>query len=104
GRGGGRTIALSDFHLLPGDTPDREHALRPGELITAVSLPPLPPGARQVYVKLRDRESFEFALASAAVVLWLDGGRVRESRIARVPKVKKSRRSRGGPRPETMTP
>jgi xanthine dehydrogenase YagS FAD-binding subunit len=82
GRGGERTVAFQHFHLLPGATPDKEHALVPGELITAVVLPALPPGSRQQYVKLRDRQSFEFALASAAVIVWLDGGRIRDVRIA----------------------
>ena len=82
GPDGERTIPCRDFHLLPGDTPDREHALRPGELVTAITLPKLPAGSRQHYVKLRDRESFEFALASAAVIVWLDGGRVRDVRVA----------------------
>lgn len=79
---GERTVSMLDFHLLPGDTPDKEHALRPAELITAVILPPPPDGARSWYVKLRDRESYEFALSSAAVLLQLDGNRIRESRLA----------------------
>jgi xanthine dehydrogenase YagS FAD-binding subunit len=82
GAAGERTIAFADFHLLPGDTPDREHALRPGELVTAVILPPPLDGSRQHYVKLRDRESFEFALASAAVILRLDGDRIPYARVA----------------------
>jgi xanthine dehydrogenase YagS FAD-binding subunit len=82
GPAGERTIPFGEFHLLPGDTPDREHALRPDELITAVVLAPPPSGARQHYLKLRDRESFEFALASVAVVAQLEGGRFRDVRIA----------------------
>jgi xanthine dehydrogenase YagS FAD-binding subunit len=79
---GERTVPLRDFFLLPGETPEKEHALVAGELITAVTLPPLPPGAHSWYVKLRDRASFEFALASAAVVLQSEGGRIREARVA----------------------
>lgn len=79
---GARTIAFQDFHLLPGGTPEQEHALAPGELITAVTLPPPPAGARSHYVKRRQRESFEFALASAAVLLVLDGARIAEARVA----------------------
>ena len=82
GGGGERTITLRDFHLLPGASPEKEHALRPDELVTAVILPAEPAGSRQHYLKLRDRESFEFALASAAVIAWLDGGRIRDVRIA----------------------
>ncbi len=81
---GERRIPFADFHLLPGDTPHRESILYPGELITAVVLAAPPAGARSWYVKLRDRESYAFALASAAV--WIvpaeTGGRFREVRIA----------------------
>jgi xanthine dehydrogenase YagS FAD-binding subunit len=80
--GGERTIPFADFHLLPGQTPEKEHALHPRELIVAVTLPPPPAGARQHYLKLRDRESFEFALASAAIVATRDGDRIREARVA----------------------
>jgi xanthine dehydrogenase YagS FAD-binding subunit len=73
---------VRDFHLLPGHTPEKEHALKPGEMITAVSLPVLPRGSRQHYVKLRDRDSFEFALASAAVIVWVNAGRIRNARVA----------------------
>src|ERR1700756_1724606 len=66
---GSRAVAFRDFHLLPGNTPHRETVLEPGELITHVTLPPPIAGSRQVYVKLRDRASYEFALASAAVVM-----------------------------------
>ena len=82
GKNGERTLPFSDFHLLPGSTPEKEHALEPDEIITGVILPPLPSKAHSLYVKLRDRESYEFALASAAVVLELDGGKIREARIA----------------------
>jgi xanthine dehydrogenase YagS FAD-binding subunit len=82
GPGGNRKIPMAEFHLLPGDHPEREHALAPGELITAVDIPPLPFAARSLYVKVRDRASYAFALASAAVALDLQGGRVRGARIA----------------------
>src|SRR5437763_2783562 len=79
---GTRVVPLNDFYLLPGDTPQRETVLAPGELITAILLPP--PGAdqRSHYLKLRDRASFEFALVSAAVVVSRDGDRIRAARIA----------------------
>jgi xanthine dehydrogenase YagS FAD-binding subunit len=79
---GERRVALADFHLLPGDTPHLEHALQPGEIITTLVLGPPLASARSRYVKLRDRESFEFALASAAVVVQFDGHRMREARVA----------------------
>src|SRR4051794_18293405 len=64
---GTRRIALENFHLLPGDTPERENVLLPGELITAVEVPAAPLARRSLYRKVRDRASFEFALAAAAV-------------------------------------
>jgi xanthine dehydrogenase YagS FAD-binding subunit len=79
---GTRTIPIGDFHLLPGDTPDRETELEPGDLITHVTLPPPIAGSKQVYLKLRDRASYEFALASAAVVMKVDGRNVSYIRIA----------------------
>ncbi|ARP96737.1 FAD binding domain-containing protein [Bordetella genomosp. 13] len=82
GAGGMRTIPIADFYLLPGDTPHRETVLEPGELITAVVLPRLPSGTRSAYLKLRDRASYEFALASAAVVLHVNGGRIDHAGIA----------------------
>src|SRR5689334_5334597 len=79
---GSREIAIGDFHLLPGDTPHKETVLEPGDLVTHVTLPPPPAGSKQVYLKLRDRASYEFALASAAVVITLAGGNVTYARIA----------------------
>jgi xanthine dehydrogenase YagS FAD-binding subunit len=79
---GTRSVPIGDFHLLPGDTPHRETVLEPGDLITHVTLPPPIAGSKQVYLKLRDRESYEFALASAAVVMTVDGGNVSYIRIA----------------------
>jgi xanthine dehydrogenase YagS FAD-binding subunit len=79
---GPRTISIADFHLLPGNTPNRETVLEPGDLITHVTLPPPIASSKQVYLKLRDRASYEFALASAAVVLSATGGKVTKARIA----------------------
>lgn len=76
-----RTVALSDFYRLPGDTPHVENAMRAGELITGVTLPPPVPGGRSCYLKLRDRASYEFALASAAVVLAVEDGRIAHVRL-----------------------
>jgi xanthine dehydrogenase YagS FAD-binding subunit len=72
---GSRAVPFGDFHLLPGRTPHRETVLEPGDLVTHVILPPPVAGTKQVYLKLRDRASYEFALASAAVVLSVSGGR-----------------------------
>src|SRR5437763_4678074 len=77
-----RAIPIADFHLLPGDTPQRETVLEPGDLITHVTLPPPVAGSKQVYLKLRDRASYEFALASAAVVVTIADGKVTRARIA----------------------
>jgi len=82
GARGTRAIPLDDFHLLPGDTPHRETVLEPGDLITHVTLPPPRTGATSRYLKLRDRASYEFALASAAVVVEVTGGRFRYIRLA----------------------
>jgi xanthine dehydrogenase YagS FAD-binding subunit len=82
GAKGSRAIPIGDFHLLPGSTPNRETVLEPGDLITHVTLPPARSGSKQVYLKLRDRASYEFALASAAVVITIAGGKVTQARIA----------------------
>ena len=79
---GVRAIPFADFHLLPGDTPDRETVLEAGDLITHVTLPPPVAGSKQHYLKLRDRASYEFALASAAVVLSIADEKVTRVRIA----------------------
>ena len=79
---GTRAIPFGDFHLLPGSTPHRETVLEPGDLITAVTLPPPISGSKQAYLKLRDRASYEFALASAAIVISVAGGKVSRARIA----------------------
>jgi xanthine dehydrogenase YagS FAD-binding subunit len=82
GPAGRRAIPVDDFFLLPGDTPQLEHPLDHGELIVAVEVPPLPVARRSLYLKVRDRESYEFALASVAVALGLEGGAVGEVRLA----------------------
>lgn len=82
GQNGERKIPFGEFHLLPGSTPEKEHSLLPGELITYVMLPALAAGVKSYYIKLRDRQSYEFALASAAVVVRAEGGRIREARVA----------------------
>jgi xanthine dehydrogenase YagS FAD-binding subunit len=80
GPNGQREIAIGDFHTLPGDHPEVETTLKPGELITYVTLPPVT--GKQHYLKVRDRASFAFALASAAVVLELEGGAIKAARVA----------------------
>lgn len=82
GPAGSRVIPFSEFHLLPGQTPQLEHSLRSGELITQVEIPALPNGVKSHYLKVRDRASYEFALTSAAVILQVNGGRVQYARIA----------------------
>src|SRR5437773_6305926 len=79
---GERSIPIGDFHMLPGNTPHRETVLEPGDLITPFTLPPPAPGNRSRYLKLRDRASYEFALASAAVVISVAGGQVTRARVA----------------------
>jgi xanthine dehydrogenase YagS FAD-binding subunit len=79
---GERAIPIADFHLLPGNTPQRETVLEPGDLITHVTLPPPAPGSRALYLKLRDRASYEFALASAAVVITSANAKITRARIA----------------------
>jgi CO/xanthine dehydrogenase FAD-binding subunit len=82
GADGERTVPLTGFYRTPGDTPAVENALEPGELITAVEVPLLPDGARSAYLKVRDRASYEFALASAAVALVITDGVMRDARVA----------------------
>ncbi|HEX4665455.1 MAG TPA: xanthine dehydrogenase family protein subunit M [Chthoniobacterales bacterium] len=82
GRNGERSIPIGDFHLLPGNTPQRETVLEPGDLITHVTLPAPAPGSRSHYLKLRDRASYEFALASAAVVVTVTNGKISHARVA----------------------
>jgi xanthine dehydrogenase YagS FAD-binding subunit len=82
GPAGARTIAFSDFHRLPGDTPQRDTNLEPNEIITAIELPPKGFGANYSYLKIRDRLSYAFALVSVAAALELDGDTIKEGRLA----------------------
>jgi xanthine dehydrogenase YagS FAD-binding subunit len=82
GPSGPRTIPFAELHRLPDDTPHLETALAPGELITFLNVPAGPWTRRSCYVKVRDRDSYQFALTSAAVALHLEGDVVREARIA----------------------
>ena len=82
GVNGDRTVQITQFYVLPGATPQRETILEPGDLITHVTVPALPVGAKSVYLKLRDRASYEFALASAGVVVKVSGGRIDFARVA----------------------
>jgi len=82
GSKGERSVPIDDFFLLPGDTPQRETVMEPGDLITYVLLPQPQQGARSQYLKLRDRASYEFALASAAVLVTLEGGNIAIARVA----------------------
>jgi xanthine dehydrogenase YagS FAD-binding subunit len=82
GPNGEREFAFGKLHRAPGETPHLETTLEPGELITAFRVPATPFARRSLFLKIRDRESYEFALASAAVALDLDGDTVKEARIA----------------------
>jgi xanthine dehydrogenase YagS FAD-binding subunit len=82
GPAGERAIGIDDFFLLPGDSPEREHPLEHGELITAIEVPATPVARRSVYLKFRDRESYEFALASVAAAVRIEDGAVAEVRLA----------------------
>ncbi|MER5913526.1 xanthine dehydrogenase family protein subunit M [Streptomyces sp. NPDC001982] len=82
GPNGERVVAVDALYRLPGDTPSIETVLDPGELITAVVVPASPAARRSHYLKVRDRESFEFALTSAAVALDIDNGTIRAARVA----------------------
>jgi xanthine dehydrogenase YagS FAD-binding subunit len=79
---GGRVVALEELHRLPGVEPHRDTVLEPGELITAVELPPLPFATRSAYRKVRERASFSFAIVSVAAALDVVDGVVREARLA----------------------
>jgi xanthine dehydrogenase YagS FAD-binding subunit len=82
GPNGARKIPFANLHLPPGDTPHIETTLKPGELIAAFNVPAGAWTKRSLYLKVRDRESYEFALASAAVALDMDGDKINEARIA----------------------
>jgi xanthine dehydrogenase YagS FAD-binding subunit len=77
-----RSVPINEFYLLPSDTPQRETVLEPGDLITHVTLPAPVAGAKSFYLKLRDRASYEFALASAAVIVKAENNRVDYVRVA----------------------
>ncbi len=81
GKGGARTIPIDAFHVVPGATPQRETVLASTDLVTHVELPATPFAAHSHYVKVRDRASFAFALASAAVALEIAGGTIRAARV-----------------------
>jgi CO/xanthine dehydrogenase FAD-binding subunit len=82
GPNGVRQIPLTEFYRTPDDTPDVEHVLDHGELITEVEVPLLPEQARSGYLKVRDRVSYEFALTSAGVALVIEDGSIEEARVA----------------------
>lgn len=82
GPDGKRVIAIADFHRLPGETPQRDTVLRPGELITGIDLPPETFTRHYTYLKLRDRLSYAFALVSVAVALDIKEGLIHEARVA----------------------
>jgi xanthine dehydrogenase YagS FAD-binding subunit len=82
GPGGERSLPIDDFFLLPGDTPEVEHAIGPGELILGIDVPGAPIAQGSSYLKFRDRQSFEFALVSVAVALTVEDGVVADVRLA----------------------
>jgi xanthine dehydrogenase YagS FAD-binding subunit len=82
GPGGERAIAFSDFHRLPGDTPEIDTNLKANEIITAIELPAQGFAANYSYLKIRDRLSYAFALVSVAAALELEGGRIKDARLA----------------------
>ena len=82
GPAGTRTIAFSDFHRLPGNTPERDTNLQPNEIVTAIELPARGFAANCTYLKIRDRLSYAFALVSVAAALELEGDSIKEARLA----------------------
>ncbi|RVA00825.1 xanthine dehydrogenase family protein subunit M, partial [Mesorhizobium sp. M7A.F.Ca.US.002.01.1.1] len=84
GKKGRRHVSLEEFHRLPGETPQRENALEPGDLIVAVRLPAEAASfsANARYLKVRERTSYAFAVVSAAAALVVDGGKIRAARLA----------------------
>jgi xanthine dehydrogenase YagS FAD-binding subunit len=79
---GERSIPFAEFHRLPGDTPERDNVLGRGDLIVAVEVPASPEGRASHYLKVRDRQSYEFALVSVAAAVAMDGPRIRSARLA----------------------
>lgn len=82
GPDGPRSIGVAELHQLPETTPEQEFSLLPGEIVTAIVIPGTAAGRASTYHKIRDRESYAFALASAAVAVAIEGGTIREARIA----------------------
>ncbi len=82
GGAAGRTIPLGAFYRLPGATPDLETVLEPGEIITAITVPTDAATARSTYVKVRDRQSYAYALCSVAIGIAVENGVVRDIRLA----------------------
>jgi xanthine dehydrogenase YagS FAD-binding subunit len=82
GEKGERTIPFTDFHLLPGTTPQRETVLEHGELVLSIDLPALPAAKRSLYLKVRDRASYAFALVSVAAALEVKEGKIQQARLA----------------------
>jgi len=82
GPSGERAIRFADFHRLPGDTPQIDTNLAPTEIITAIELPPQGFAANYTYLKIRDRLSYAFALVSVAAAMNIEGGRIKEARLA----------------------
>src|SRR5881296_2332452 len=82
GPAGERAIPFTDFHRLPGDTPERDNVLGRGDLIVSIEVPVRAEGRASHYLKIRDRESYEFALVSAAAAVAADDGRIRSARLA----------------------
>src|SRR3984885_15955677 len=82
GEKGKRSLPIQEFYLKPGSTPNRENVLEPGDLVVSVTLPVPITGARSHYLKLRDRAAYEFALASAAIIIKLNGSKIEHARVA----------------------
>jgi xanthine dehydrogenase YagS FAD-binding subunit len=82
GPGSVRVIPIGEFHRLPGNTPQIDTNLKPGELITSIHLPPVTGNPRSHYLKVRDRNSYAFALVSVAAWMKIDGGNITDARIA----------------------
>jgi xanthine dehydrogenase YagS FAD-binding subunit len=82
GSSGPRAIPFAEFHVLPGAHPERETVLRPGDVITSIDIPSVAIARRSLYLKVRDRASFAFALASAAVALDVQSNTIRDARVA----------------------
>jgi len=82
GRGGERSIPFTEFHVLPGNTPERDNVLDRGDLILAIAVPARIEGRTSYYLKVRDRQSYEFALVSTAAAVAIGGGRIRSARLA----------------------